>query len=96
MPLEFRETLTDMSLGIVDNVTPDQIPDNAVADALNMVFDKRQQLRTRPGCSVLNPNHNLDNANSSTIDGDDVLGQRLYALSFRSARCRTRAICCND
>lgn len=75
MPNVFRETLTDMSLGIVDNVPPDQIPDNSVADAVNMVFDKRQQLRSRPGCSVLNPNHNLDNTNSSTIDGDDDAGK---------------------
>ena len=57
--MPFRNTLTDMSLGIVDNVPPDQIPDNSVADALNMVFDKKQQLRSRPGCTVHNTHHSL-------------------------------------
>jgi hypothetical protein len=54
-----RALVPSFARGIVDNVSPDQIPDDAVADALNVEFDRQRNLRTRQGCSRLNYNGNL-------------------------------------
>ncbi len=54
-----RAVVSSFARGIVDNVAPDQIPDDAVADALNVEFDRLRNLRTRQGCAKLNWNGNL-------------------------------------
>lgn len=54
-----RAVVSSFARGIVDTITPDQIPDDAVADALNVEFDRRKNLRTRQGCSRLNWNGNV-------------------------------------
>ena len=49
----------DFSGGINNNVPENQIEDNEVTDALNVVFDKTSNLKTRGGVSRINYNKNL-------------------------------------
>lgn len=54
-----RRIYNDFSGGINNNSPPNQIEDNEVVDALNMIFDRRSNLKVRPGLTRINWNKNL-------------------------------------
>lgn len=54
-----RATFNNFGGGINNNSPPNQIEDNEVADALNVIFDKRSNLQVRPGLTRINYNKNL-------------------------------------
>jgi hypothetical protein len=65
MPVRpFRIIDRDYALGMKDNLPDDQLPDNAVVDALNVEFDQKSNLRTRRGLKRIDWNRNTAGANA--------------------------------
>lgn len=73
MPLQ-RARIDSFPLGIDQSLTPENIPDGALSDALNKVLNERKQPETRFGTSNLGGGFGATNRITSVYDFHDVDG----------------------